>query len=303
MKSSKVITIILIISMSFLYGFGTGFYKWFPFNQLKEVKRSFSNYTSEGFEFTSAAARNDIIAFDIKRKIIDCPSIIKNLGVLVTFGQSNSANSASYLVDSSEVPDVINWYEGQCYEAKSPLLGATGKNGEWISLTAQHLVKNKTYDKVIVLSLGVGGSSVAAWAEGSELNSRLLNALNDLQKNYKVTDIVWHQGETDLMWGVGKKQYYKTFTNIESSIRKIGIKAPIFLSIASYCKGGIYPNEITRSQIKIVETIDNVVLGINTDELLDSNMRYDDCHFNKNGQQLASKELASIISNYHNQYD
>jgi hypothetical protein len=42
-----------------------------------------------------------------------------------------------------------------------------------------------------------------------------------------------------------------------------------------------------------------IELGVNTDELVKTEMRYDKCHFGKNGQELASKELAKLISSYH----
>lgn len=294
----KRLLVLFFVGIAFAYGIGVGLYKWFPYEQVKFLKNEM-NFI-ESFTFTRVASRDDVLSFDANRKVVPCPEPHDRLGVLVSFGQSNSANSAGYRVKNEEVSDVINWYEGQCYEAKSPLLGATGSNGEWMSLTAQALVENGTYDQVIILSLGVGGSPVAAWTRGSDANVRLLKSLREIDKKYNVTDMIWHQGESDLGWKVGVESYMNSFSSLETSIRDVGINAPLFMSIASYCRGGDYPNNITDAQHRIIDDTPNVILGVNTDQLISTGMRLsDDCHFNKKGQMMASEALAEIISNFH----
>lgn len=295
----KRLGVLFFVGAAFAYGIGVGLYKWFPYEQVKFLKNGMNS--TDSFTFTKLASRDDVLSFDANRKVVPCPERSDNLGVLVSFGQSNSANSAGYRVKSEEVPDVINWYEGQCYEAKSPLLGATNSKGEWMSLTAQSLVENGTYDQVIILSLGVGGSPVAAWTSGSYANVRLLKSLKEIEKKYKITDMIWHQGESDFAWKVGIESYINSFSSLEASIRDVGVDAPLFVSIASYCGGGGYPNNITDAQHRIINSIPNVVLGVNTDKLISSEMRLlDDCHFNKKGQMAASKALSGKISEFHN---
>ena len=81
------------------------------------------------FRFDKAGNRL-ILTSDSKRDPIDCPDQKEGIGVLIAFGQSNIANSAQYRVTSNEVPDVINWHKGRCYEARSPLLGSSNsRNG------------------------------------------------------------------------------------------------------------------------------------------------------------------------------
>ncbi|WP_262695261.1 sialate O-acetylesterase [Kordiimonas aquimaris] len=299
MKRHKLITLFFFLVISFVYGAGVGIYKWFPFDIVQSAKRKLEIATVGRLEFLSIAARNDILKFDSKRKEVACPASTDGTGVIVSLGQSNAANSASYLYSPDEVPNVINWYDGRCYRAQSPLLGATGSKGEWISRTAQFLVENGTYDNVIVLSLGVGSSPIAAWTSGSKLNDRLLQNLKNIGNLYNVTDLIWHQGETDLLWGVGQSQYYNSFLNLKHSIRSAGIDAPIFMSIASYCNGGVYPNSITMAQMELVEKIDGIELGVNTDLMITPQMRHDNCHFNLTGQDAAASELASLIASFH----
>ena len=316
------------VSTIFLIGVGIGKYELFPHDQLKYVKDVVSGKLkaeakakkeaavqakakkqavqakaiAEGlriFDYEIIKKRFRVVKFDSAKEVIDCPPMSESLGVLVTFGQSNSANSASHLFSSSELPDVVNWYDGKCYKASSPLLGASGIEGEWMSQTAQFLVQNGTYTKVIVLSLGIGSSPVAAWAKGSGLNSRLLENLRAITNLYSITDMLWHQGEADLIWQVGTHQYQHSFSSMIDSIREIGVYAPVFISVASVCSPGSYPNEITRAQNNLPSLSDGVVLGVNTDYLITPTMRSDSCHFNKVGQVTAAKEASNIISAYH----
>lgn len=116
--------------------------------------------------------------------------------------------------------------------------------------------------------------------------------------------MIWHQGESDANWGVIESHDEKSFESMVSSIRSIGIKAPIFISVASYCEGiAGYPNQITRAQIGSVNEANKVVLGVNTDELIPSEMRRDNCHFNEQGQRLAAKEAALLILKFHTNHE
>lgn len=298
MKAVKLALSGAMLLACFAYGVGVGLYKWFPFEELRSLKQAASGLGGNA-AFSTIASRTDVLEFVDGKEQIVCPNNTERLGVLVTFGQSNSANSASYRVGSDEVSDVVNFHSGNCYRASSPLLGATGTGGEWMSLTAASLVNAGLYDAVVVMSLGIGGSPVAAWTEGSELNLRLIDNLNAISERYTVTDMLWHQGESDLKWGVSTSQYVASFSDMVSTVRGANVNAPIFVSIASYCSGGDYPNNITNAQLEIINQISGVEIGVNTDELLPSTMRHDNCHFNEQGQRLAANEAAKLIVKYH----
>ena len=59
------------------------------------------------------------------------------------------------------------------------------------------------------------------------------------------------------------------------------------------------PSGISDPSFKIIDELDGIELGVNTDELLPSEMRHDNCHFNERGQRLAAKEAARLIVNFH----
>ena len=164
---------------------------------------------------------------------------------------------------------------------------------------AQSLVDNGTYEKVLLLSLGVGGSPVAAWSAGSVLNIRLLEHLRDVSSSYVVTDLFWHQGETDYGWGISTAQYVESFESMVRSIRRQVGNAPLFVSIASFCREGNYPNSIVEAQFSVAALLEDVYVGVNTDSIISSDLRYDKCHFGKAGQEKAAIASAKIMREIH----
>ena len=68
--------------------------------------------------------------------------------------------------------------------AQSPLLGADGAKGEWMSLTASNLIKNGVYEKIIIVSSGIGDTSIKRWAKGNDLNRMFIDVISNLSKKY-----------------------------------------------------------------------------------------------------------------------
>lgn len=295
MKKNLKLSIVFVFFITiFLYGIGVGKYKWFPHNIVKKFKNTLLNQVDYRFDDYQR------LIYSSKHKEINCPTQTDNTGVILVFGQSNSANHAQYSYQSDELNSVVNFFNGKCFKAQSPLLGASGKDGEWISLTASKLVDNGIYDKVIVISSGIQGSSISNWAENNRLNLLLIDVINNVKKKYEITDLIWHQGETDIESPHIKiYQYY--FKSLLKSIRNNKIEAPIFISVASICgpkDNWTYPNNVSKAQIKLVE-IDGVEMGVNTDEKVPLSYRYNLCHFSKLGQEAAAADLASKISQYY----
>jgi len=277
----------------FVYGVGVGHYKWFPFNLIKKAKYFVKNQALVEFDHFGR------LVYSSKHKEIACPPQTDRTGVLVSFGQSNSANYAKYLFRPTELNNVVNYYNGKCYMAQSPLLGADGAKGEWMSLTASNLVENGIYENVVIASSGIGNTSIKRWAKGNDLNEMLIQVISDLSEKYLITDMIWHQGESDRQTPGYVYQYY--FTTLLESIRNAKVSAPIFISVASNCgeeKNWKYPNQISDAQLKLIQ-LDGVEMGVNTDEKIPIGLRYDLCHFGKLAQEIAAAELALIISQYH----
>jgi hypothetical protein len=70
---------------------------------------------------------------------ITCPIQDKQTAVLLLVGQSNAANYQGQLHQSAD-DRVVNFVNGRCYRAASPLLGADGQQGETWTLLSNKLV-------------------------------------------------------------------------------------------------------------------------------------------------------------------
>ncbi len=293
MKIIKFCIKFFFVIVIFLYGVGVGRYELFPFEQIKII-RNLVKYKAY-LKFDNAGR----LIYSSKHKETPCPVQTKELGVLVAFGQSNSANYAQHLLKPKDLKNVFNYFDGKCYFARSPLLGADGAKGEWMSLTASNLIKNGVYEKIIIVSSGIGDTSIKRWAKGNDLNKMFIDVISNLSKEYTISDFIFHQGEADKKTHGYVYEYY--FKTLIESIRNVEANAPIFISIATNCgakKKWKYPNEISETQLNLIK-LDGIELGINTDEKIPFNLRYDKCHFGKLAQKVAADELANSISYYH----
>lgn len=75
----------------------------------------------------------------------------------------------------------------------------------------------------------------------------------------------------------------------------------MFVSTASICGAQDtwkYPNEISKAQASIIKRED-IEAGVNTDVVVPLQLRYDQCHFTKQGQKVVSDILARKIIEYH----
>ena len=125
-----------------------------------------------------------------------------------------------------------------------------------------------------------------------------MRILKDVNQIYRVTEIVWHQGEADARFTL-KETYKLLFGSLLETIAEADVDAPVFVSIASLCpeNDASYPNRITDAQHELVDG-KRVFLGVNTDVLITNSMRHDGCHFGKVGQLTAATELARIIARH-----
>jgi hypothetical protein len=128
---------------------------------------------------------------------IQCPKQTPRTAVFFIAGQSNAANNAAQR-HATRYPDrVLNFMGGHCYVAASPLLGSTGFAGESWTLMADQLIDAGAFDRVILAPVAVGGSNIGQWAKGGALNTSMIPLVQDLVTHYRVTHVLWHQGESD----------------------------------------------------------------------------------------------------------
>lgn len=227
---------------------------------------------------------------------VACPIQNKSTAVILVMGQSLSANSSSEKFITKYPKSAINYFNGKCYAANSPLLGATGENGEFITPLADLLIASKKYKTVIIVSSGIGGTAINRWQAKGDLNMMVSKTLDQLSSTYKITHIIWQQGESDYLESTTTSAYIDSFYSLSNTLIQTNIQAPVFISISSKCG----PKWISNNPISTAQNllIDNrkIFLGANSDKLLDSEDRTpDECHLMGSGQLKIAKSYSEAI--------
>ena len=226
-----------------------------------------------------------------------CPEQTQRTAVLLIAGQSNAANNGAQR-HTTRYPDrVFNFMAGRCYVAASPLLGSTGFAGEYWTLLGDKLIASGAFDRVILAPVAVGASDVAEWASGGALNASMIPLVQDLATHYEVTDVLWHQGESDFALKTDPARYRDAFLSFVKTLRANAVDAPVFISVATRCLSGwANPNPIQAAQRELASSGHGLRPGVDTDALLDAQDRYDDCHFANSGEAKAASAWAAILA-------
>lgn len=236
-----------------------------------------------------------LIAYPDKVEV-SCPRQTASTAVILAIGQSNAANHAAKRVVTRDVGAVLNYFGGKCYVASSPLLGATGEGGEFLTLLADRLVSDGLYRNVVIVSSGIGGSPISRWQRDGDLNEMLLATLKTLPPGYKVTEIVWHQGESDFARLTSANDYAKSFNALVGTLAENGIDAPIYASVSTKCGDSWKADNPTTTGQRAVIDNKRIFLGADTDTLLaDADRQADKCHFAESGQSKTAESYAEAI--------
>jgi len=231
---------------------------------------------------------------------VDCPVQGKDTGVLLILGQSNAANHAEKKFTTRYPDKVVNYFDGKCYVASSPLLGATGQGGEFITLLADLLISKGTYKNIVIIDAAVEGSPISRWIRHGDLNESLIALINAVQTTFHITDVIWHQGETDAatQFSTTAKVYVASFQSLVATLTEQKVRAPIFISIATrWCQAGAKwteANPVALGQRMLIDN-QNIFFGVDTDKLVGLNDRYDTCHFSESGQVKTAEAFADSI--------
>jgi hypothetical protein len=230
---------------------------------------------------------------------VPCPEQNDKMGVLLSIGQSNSANTGELLFSTKYPNKVFNFFNGKCYVANSPLLGATSESGEFLTPLADELISKGVYNSIVIVTSGIGASEISRWALNGDLNNMLINTIKNVNLKYKISDIIWHQGEKDYQLMNSTNSYINSFYSLQNTLFENNVVAPFFISISTYCSSASFDksNSIVIAQNLLINK-KNIKFGVNTDELLSkSDRRYDSCHFGISGQIKTAMAYAAAIQN------
>ncbi len=253
---------------------------------------------------------NELGAFSnlSRKKEVSCPPQSRSTAVILVLGQSNSANHGEKKFESRYSTKVLNYHLGKCYSAESPLLGASGLEGEYLTLMGDTLIKEANLSSVILVTKSIAGSTVSDWANYGRFSLELASTLNTLNLKYRVTDVIWHQGESDFASNTSLGDYRESFQELNSILHRNGVKAPIFIVISTKC--GYNPtwttqNPVATAQKSIINDRD-IFLGIDADSILlekdrrsQSPSQEPNCHLSEKGQNKVAKMMSDRLIGFH----
>ena len=291
--------VLVLAFVALAYFLGAYSYKrnWFPISTLRAMKSWIDDGESNEVTTTKIDEYGRLAGFQGKEAIA-CPPWKDGTAVILAFGQSNAANSADTRVDYSHDPRLVNFYNGRCYLAASPLLGATGTGGEFLTTMSAMLLKAGKYSQIVLVPAGVGDSAVVSWQAGGPLNAMLLDVIAKVRREYVITHLIWHQGESDQERKTEAWRYVDRFESMLESVRDLGVDAPIFTAIATKC--GRAPIDLSSpvriAQAQLVERHSDIHLAIDSDSVLgDEDRAADQCHLSMSGVEKMAASYAEAI--------
>ena len=239
----------IILIVVFIIGYEAHKAKLFPLNRF--FSEIYSNNLKEeeekGPPITSQINQNLS-----NKTMITCPSQEESI-IIVTFGQSNSANHTSQIT-SSNSEQILNFYKGKCYIAADPLLGATGRGGSvWVNTL---LKINKGQKKIVLISFGLAGTSINDWlVDLKDFYSKNVDSFKFFYPDPNF--IIWFQGEANRT--SKPRNFKKDLENLVQMIKKDFLRTRLIITGTTYCKGS-YSKEIKDIQLLVSKKYDLLFL-------------------------------------------
>jgi hypothetical protein len=219
------------------------------------------------------------------------------LAVILSFGQSNIANECD--PDGCYIPGPgvynFNLFDSQCYEARDPLLGATGDRSNLTTRLGDLLVRRDVYDRVLLVPIAYGGSYVAEWTADGRMFPRLTQTLIRLQRaGIGVTHALWQQGEAEgALPNADGPAWVGHFQQMLATLRQYAVSAPVLVAQCTMCCSA--PNErIRAAQRAVVAPSAGVFAGPDVD-IIGPDERWDGCHFSITGLEKAAELWFSVV--------
>ena len=273
-----LLILIILSGATFALGVYAGAKRVWPLPQLKRL------LATEAQSLVRTDQFGRLLSYPGKIEIA-CPIQDEKTAVLLLVGQSNAANYQGQRYQSAD-DRVVNFVDGRCYRAASPLLGADGQRGEPWTLLGNKLVQSGLYHTVILVPAAVGGSSVRRWAAGGDLNAMLMAVITAVKARYTINAVLLDQGTTDFVERMPEGEYRSDLKSMIDSVRTQGVHAPFFITRSTAGPPDwTEDNPVARAQATLADSRNAVFDGPNTDRDVTRLDRYDGYHYGASGQE------------------
>lgn len=223
--------------------------------------------------------------------------------VLLTFGQSNSANYGPASAIRSTHPRCYELMpDGSIRHAIEPLALADGIGASVWPRVARLLLKRDLYDAVVIASVGVGSTSVKHWLPEGPCFLRVVDAVTKLRmRGLTPTAICYHQGESDAFaYKLSTDSYADALERVVGSTRAICPHAPFFVSHATRFRNDVGP-AIQEAQQRVIANVPGVQDGPDTDQLGIEYRTIDGVHLDDRGLTLHAAMWANVLEKWWDQ--
>jgi Carbohydrate esterase, sialic acid-specific acetylesterase len=227
--------------------------------------------------------------------------------VVVLLGQSNAANFCGGKYAAQCDVANFNLYDGKCYRAADPLLGASGDGGNFATRLGDLLISRGLAKRVVLAPIAMGNTRIEDWTGGSAFHRRILVLIRRLYEAELTPDfILWQQGEGNAGdRDLAGERYRRHLLEIVQTFRDYGISAPFMIAQCTVCGKFANPiaglarafwrRNIRAGQRRAAGSGMGTYLGPDTD-LIGYEDRFDCCHMGESGAQKQAEMWADAIA-------
>jgi hypothetical protein len=229
-----------------------------------------------------------------------CLPVGDSVAVIVVQGQSNAGNyGTGSRYAAREAVDSFDPESGKCFSAADPLPGAGGEGSSFATRLGDILVQSGQFKRVIVVSIAVGGASLADLT--STHLDRIENLIAKLDHAHLVpTHFLFEQGETDAALKTTEAEYSARLRMLVRTFRSAGYQAPFYIALATKCDE-VHPKNIfaiRSAQAAAVDADLNIKRGPDLDTIGDEGRAPGNCHMNEVGTIAQASLWAAYLGRF-----
>lgn len=240
---------------------------------------------------------------DPRGRTIKSPLIVagETTGVFIVAGQSlaDSSVNATYSPTNASKIDEINVFDGGCYQAADPMIGASAAGAAYgcffLRLADKMIIAGK-FQRIILVPIAMGGSSITDWAPGGIYHLKLLAAPKrviaaGIPLN-AISAVLWQQGETDASNSMLQATYKANHDAMTTAFRALHGNIRWFLAKSTT----INYAPIRSAVDQIVAAGPQTFAGADTDTITGGTNRYDSVHPTATGADAMSSLWVTALS-------
>jgi hypothetical protein len=197
---------------------------------------------------------------------------------------------------ATEAVDNFDPETGNCFSAIDRLLGTDGSGSSFLPRLGDLLIQSGEFNRVIVVSIAVGGASIFDLA--SIHLGRIDNLIKKLQQaGITPTHFLFQQGETDAVRNTTAAEYLASLIKLVRKFRSAGYQAPFYVALSTKCDEAHPRNRLViRIAQAAARDIDlNIRRGPDTDMIGNSGRAHGHCHMNEIGTLAQAALWAAFI--------